>query len=207
MTKFRRVNDFKTHFVVNFSKFREIFLPKLNFSRFRIFAFFDFRVYDPKSPNRLGLTISKCEFLQNRQKLIKSKMFRGEKSFFGVSNKFPKSDFWKIFGNLREQTHRHHRNLAFWGHFIRARWQFLRQNVILYRKNDAKKHSSNWDDVRPNARARALAPDQTHAATRRQGATPTIFFRVGISDFWWILVNFQLFLRNFIDKSNENFEN
>ena len=123
----RRVNDFKTRFFVNISKIRSIFLPKHFFSQFGILLFFEFRVYDPKSSNRLGLTISKCKFRQNEQKLncqIELKFCHGEKLFSGVSNKFPKSNFQKIVGNLGEhtdgRTHRHHRNLLASSHFTRA---------------------------------------------------------------------------------------
>ena len=95
MTKFRRVNDFKTRFFVKISKFRSIFLPKHFFSQFRILLFFEFRVYDPKSSNRLGLTISKCKFRQNQQKSNWIKILPRWKIVFWRFQQIPKIKFSK----------------------------------------------------------------------------------------------------------------
>ena len=137
MIKFRRVTDFKTRFFAKISKHRTIFLPKQCFSQFRDFRFFDCRVYEPKSSNRLGLRISKCRFQQIRRKLNLFKIAPWWKIVFWRFQQIPKIEFSeKCRQHCRTNalTHRHHRKFAISGHFTRAHWQILRQNVCLRRK-------------------------------------------------------------------------
>ena len=145
MTKFRRVNDFKTRFFAKQWKFDSMFLPQHFFSQFGILLFFEFRVYDPKSSNRLGLTISECKFRQNEQKSNWIKILPRWKIVFWRFQQIPKIKFFK---NGRQHLRTHGRtdtteNLQFKVTLLVRTDIFFARMWFFYAKTCENEHSSN----------------------------------------------------------------